>query len=86
MTLKENVIRETGKYSINVYIKQVWEDSLPTPAASCKYTNLALQAFWFCMELVVQELIRFMQVFREAAHCRPFCSHCTLQPKSWFLV
>lgn len=36
MTLKENVIREAGKYRINVYIKQIWKDSLPTASNTAR--------------------------------------------------
>lgn len=42
MTLKENVIREAGKYRINFYIKQVWKDSLPTASNTA---NTLIQHF-----------------------------------------
>lgn len=57
ITLKENVIREAGKYRINVYIKQIWKDSLPTASEHCKYTNLALYSFRLCIKSVAQDQI-----------------------------
>lgn len=58
MTLKENVIREAGKYRINVYIKQIWKDSLPTASNTARpSTGQWPRIRFMCLNFSLQTLL-----------------------------